>query len=111
MGEVWGLALHLRDLDLCHPICYLTITLRVIQCKKPKLRSRLCCLKLYGNSLFSKLYCVLSGCRQSAQEAEEEARQQHNALEVARVACREKEEQLHRCTYVPRPVHVCCAVL
>ena len=49
-----------------------------------------------------RLCSALSGCRQSAQEAEEKARQQHDALEVARVACREEEEQLHGCASVPR---------
>lgn len=40
---------------------------------------------------------MFSGHRQSAHVAEEDARQQHAALEVARVACRQEEEQLLRC--------------
>ena len=41
------------------------------------------------------------GCRQSTQEAEEEATQLHQALETARVACREEEERLQRCPTPP----------
>ena len=83
---------------MCSSICYPTLLSCLVQEAKPASHRFVasCCLW--------QPCSVLSGSRQSAQQAEEEARQQHDALQTARVACREEEEQLHRWASAP-PSH------